>query len=425
MTEGQIVRLGPAFAAFLACFRDCFASRPTFGHLGTYCRGLMSDLARKSVEPIALAAGAAVRTLQEFLTHHVWDQARMRDEIQRRVARDHLPAPGPRPKPAAAADADADGLGTVGWVDETSVAKKGDKTPGVQRQYCGSRGKVENCLVSVHLACGRGAFMATLDSDLFLPRKTWDADRPRCVEAHIPDSVVYRAKWAISLEQVDRARANGVAFDWMTFDEWYGGKPRYLSGLDARGVSYVGEVPRNFRCFPSLPPGDGRRRRTSRADDAVRWGKPFLGKRWRTVTLARKTLPPQVWQVKAGQVYLPDRHGPTARTYWLIVARNVQTREVKYFVSNAPPRTALATLMRVAFTRAGIEHAFRLAKTEIGFSHYEGRHYLGLMRHMTLCQLVMLFVAEQTDRLRGEKPGGDDGADGAGVERGVPRVAHA
>ena len=156
-----------------------------------------------------------------------------------------------------------------------------------------------------------------------------------------------------------------------------------------------------------------------------RWGKPFLGKRWRTVTLVRKTLPPQRWQVKAAQVYLPDRKGPTARTYWLIVARNVQTKEVKYFVSDAPPRTALLTLMKVAFTRAGVEHAFRLAKTEVGFDHYEGRHYRGLMRHMALCQLVMLFVAEQTGRLRGEKPGGDDGADGAGAEHDVPLVAGA
>ncbi len=96
---------------------------------------------------------------------------------------------------------------------------------------------------------------------------------------------------------------------------------------------------------------------------------------------------------------------------------------MKYFVSNAPPRTALLTLMKVAFTRAGVEHVFRLAKTEVGFGHFEGRSYAGLMRHMTLCQLVLLFAAEQTGRLRGEKPGRDDRADGAGVEHAVPRVA--
>src|SRR5438045_7972149 len=132
MTTEQIASLGPALGSFVAGFKTCFVTNNTFGHLGTYCRGLLSDLARKSVEPIALAAGCAVRTLQEFLATHVWDDRRMRDDIQRRVVRDHLPAPGtPRGGPAG-------GVGTVGWIDETGVAKKGDKTPGVQRQYCGS-----------------------------------------------------------------------------------------------------------------------------------------------------------------------------------------------------------------------------------------------------------------------------------------------
>ena len=163
MTADQIAALGPAFTGFLGAFRPCFVTGSTFKHLGTYCRGLLSDLPRKSVEPIALEAGAAVRTLQEFLTHHVWDEDRMRDEIQRRVARDHLPAPGTRP---------AGGVGTVGWVDETGVAQKGDQTPSVQRQSCGSTGKVDNRVVTVHLACRCGAFASLLDRDLFLcPRR--------------------------------------------------------------------------------------------------------------------------------------------------------------------------------------------------------------------------------------------------------------
>jgi hypothetical protein len=98
------------------------------------------------------------------------------------------------------------------------------------------------------------------------------------------------------------------------------------------------------------------------------------------------------------------------------VAKNPVTGEVKYFVSNAPPKTALTTLLKVAFTRAGIEHLFRLVKTEIGFGHFEGRSYPGLMRHMTLCQLMLLFTAEQTGRLRGEKSRADGGADGRRAE---------
>ena len=419
MTAEQIASLWPAFTAFMRGFRSCFVTGNTFGHLGVYCRGLLSDLPRKSIEPIALAAGSAVRTLQEFLTHHRWDHRRMRDQMQRRVAREHLPAPGAAP---------VDAVGVVGWIDETSVPKKGEKTPGVQRQHCGASGKIDNCIVTVHLACRCGAFMALLDSELFLPEHTWHADRTRCREAHIPDDVVYRSKWKIGLEQIDRATANGIDFDWLTFDEGYGGKPEFLLELDRRGKHYVGEVPANFACFPTLPRYASTQApfAAKRVDNAVRWGKPFRGQKWRKITLTRKTLAPQVWQVKAAQVHLSDKGRPTERAYGLLVAENRATGEVKYFASNAPPKTALTTLLKVAFTRAGVEHVFRLAKTEIGFGHFEGRSYRGLLRHMILCQLVLLFVAEQTDRLRGEKSGTlrvDDGTDGAGPQHPLPPLA--
>jgi SRSO17 transposase len=416
MTVEQVAALGPAFTEYLRCVRPCFLTKNTFAHLGTYCRGLLSDLGRKSVEPIALAAGCAVRTLQEFLTGHVWDEGRMRDEIQRRIVRDHLPAPGGKP---------AGGVGMVGWIDETSTAKKGKKTPGVQRQYCGASGKIDNCIVTVHLACRCGDFAAVLDNDLFLPEGSWDQDRDRCKAAHIPDHVIYAGKWLLALDQIKRALANGVRFDWLTFDEWYGGKPEFLAAIEDLGLLYVTEVPRNLPCFPTPPAYASLQRpfAPKRADNAGKWSKPFKGKPWTKIKLARKTLGAQTWEVRAAQVYLSRDGRPTDRTYWLIVAKNAATGQVKYFVSNAPPRTALLTLLKVAFTRAGVEHLFRLAKSEVGFGHFEGRSYKGLMRHMTLCQLVLLFAAEQTDRLRGEKPAGDGRADGPGDEHAVPRVA--
>jgi SRSO17 transposase len=419
MTAEQIAGLAPALTQFLRCFKPCFVTRNTFAHLGTYCRGLLSDLARKSVEPIALAAGCAARTLQEFLAAHVWDERRMGDEIQRRIVRDHLPAPGAKP---------TGGAGTVGWIDETGVAKKGDKTPGVQRQYCGASGKVDNCVVTVHLACRCGDFAAILDNDLYLPEQTWDAGpgaKARRKAAHVPDEVIYAPKWLLALAQVKRAMANGVRLDWLTFDEGYGGKPGLLDGLEGFGLPYVAEVPRDLPCFPSLPKYKSLQRpfAPKRADSAGRHAKPFKGKPWKRFEPARKTLGPQVWEARAAQVHLSRDGRPLPRAHWLIVARNVRTGEVKYLVSNAPPRTALATLLKVAFTRAGVEHLFRLAKTEVGFGHYEGRNYRGIMRHMTLCQLVLLFAAEQTGRLRGGKPGGDGGAGGPGVERAVPHMA--
>ena len=416
MTEDQMASLGPAFTQYLGSFRKCFARQPTFGHLRTYCRGLLSDLPRKSVEPMALAAGCAVRTLQEFLTHHVWDQDALLQRLQRRIVNEHLPAPGQRA---------ADDLGVIGLIDETSVPKKGDKTPGVQRQYCGARGKIENCIVTVHLAVKHGSFLALLDSDLFLPEKAWDLDRQRCQKAHIPEDITYRPKWLIALEQIKRARANGVHFDWLGFDEWYGGKPEFLFLLEEMGDHYVAEVPANFMCWPTWPKYHSLQKpfAAKRVDHAASYSKPFRGQEWQSVQLARQTLPPQTWKVKAAQVHLQRDGRPTDRTYWLIIARNVETGEIKYFVSNAPPQTPLATLLKVAFSRWNVEHVFRLVKSEIGFGHFEGRSWLGLLRHMILCQIVMLFVAEQTTRLRGEKSAPDDGADGPGLERHLPARA--
>jgi len=420
MTAEQIAGLGPAFTAFVSSFRPCFARCDTFAHLETYCRGLLSDLPRKSVEPMALAGGAAVRTLQEFLTYHAWDHDGMLARMQRRIVEHHLPAPSD-------SSGTGDQLGVIGLIDETSVPKKGDKTPGVQRQYCGASGKIDNCIVTVHLAVKHGAFTAMLDSDLFLPEESWDKDRARCAAAHIPEDITYRSKWLIALEQIDRATANGVRFDWLTFDEWYGGKPEFLFQLEQRGRNYVCEVPRNFRCWPTLSKYNSLQApfAAKRVDNAAMHGKPFVKQDWQTVRLSRQTLPPQEWKVKAAQVYLQRDGRPTDRTYWLIVARNVETGEIKYFVSNAPPKTKLLTLLKVAFCRWNIEHAFRLAKTEIGFGHFEGRSWKGLLRHMILCQLVLLFVAEQTDRLRGEKPGADDGADGPGAQHDLPPLAEA
>lgn len=415
MTAEQVAALGPALTLFIQSFARCFPRRETRGHLATYARGLMSDLARKSVEPIALAAGTAVRTLQEFLTHHRWDHARMRDELQRRILRDHLPAPGASPHP----------LGVVGLIDETGTPKKGHKTPGVQRQWCGRSGKVDNCVVTVHLACLYAGFKTLIDSDLFLPKKTWDADRERCRKAHIPDGVVYRSKSDIALEQYRRAVANGILFDWLTFDEWYGSKPQFLAELERLGQLYVAEIPSNILCWPTLPKYCSPRRpfAAKRVDNTARHSPLFTQHPWRTVRIPRKTMPAQRWRVKAAQVHLAREGAPTDRTYWLIIAQNVATGEVKYFLSNAPPRTALQTLLNVAFTRAHVEHVFRVAKSEIGFSHFEGRSYIGLMRHMILCQLVMTFVAEQTDLLRGKKPGDHSRTGGPGPQYRLPPMA--
>jgi SRSO17 transposase len=413
MTEQQLQALEPALADFLDEFLFCCDYTQTFGHLGTYVRGLLSDLPRKSVEPIALKAGTPARTLQEFLKDHAWDFAQVRQRLQGGAAT-RLPT------------LPADDLGTVGLIDETSAVKQGTKTPGVARQYLGCVGKVEKGLVTVHLGVCRGTHQSLLDFDLYLT-KDWAADRPRCREAGIPDDVVYRPKWQIALEQLDRAKAHGVRLDWLTFDEEYGKRPGFIAGLDERQLRFVGEVPRSFSCLAA--PKSGRRpdaRLKGRpAEEVVRNASAFRGQAWQVLRLQRRTMEDQVWRVKAAQVWLSSKSGWSAGTYWLIWASNDATGEEKFFLSNAPVEAPVEVLVRVAFRRAAVEHAFRLCKSELGFAHFEGRNYVALMRHLSLCLVALAFVAVQTDRLRGEKSGGDGRAGVPGAGGVVPGLAAA
>jgi SRSO17 transposase len=392
MTDQDIARLGPAFASFLHHFRPCFLQHRTAGHFDSYCRGLLSDLPRKSVEPIALACGTAVRTLQEFLTTAAWDHDQTRDRLQRRLAA-HLDA------------LPADPLGTVGVIDDTSCLKQGNQTPGVQRQYLGCVGKVANGIVTVHIGVAKGHFQALLDADLYLPQ-AWDQDRQRCRQAGIPDTVRYQAKWRIALDQLLRLHANGVRFDWLTFDEGYGGKVPFLSVLSLAGQRFVAEVSVSFAVQTAGAPGGRRSDAVLTAEDARR------GCRYRI----RRRTHPDAWWRAASQLVQVRGHG-----YALVVAVNEATAEVKYFVTNATTEP-LARVLQVAFRRATVEHSFRLAKTEAGLTHYEGRQYVGLERHLVLALIVMAFVSIHTDRLRGEKPGGDDGAGVSGAERAVRGV---
>jgi SRSO17 transposase len=405
MDVDQICGLEPELKRYLREFDACFERNETRRHLPVYVRGQLSDLPRKSVEPMALAAGVAPRTLQEFLSLLDWDEQSLLDRVQQIVARDHA-------NPHA-----------VGVIDETGCPKKGTKTPGVQRQYCGATGKVENCVVTVHLSYAADDFHCLLDSDLFLP-KAWSEDRKRCQEAGIPDDVVYRPKWQIALELLDRADASGVRLPWVTFDEYYGSKPQFLQTLHRRQQRYVGEVPLSFRGWLKLPRlrANGRRGqgRSSTVANLLRYSPALRDQPWQRFRIKDGEKGPMVWEVKHVRFYAQrDDHDPAAPGY-LIVARNVlKPEEVKYFVSNAPPGTRLQTLLLVAFSRWHVERCFEDEKTELGFDHYEGRKYQGLIRHQAICAVSHLFL-ERIREQWGEKSGLDglptpDGGGGDGA----------
>ena len=389
MTEQEIAGLGPAFATYLGRYRPCFLQKRTAAHFDNYCRGLLSDLPRKTVEPIALEVGTAVRTLQEFLTTARWSHQHMRDLLQQQRA-------------DAIAELPTEMLDTVGIIDETSCRKWGDETPGVQRQYLGCVGKVDNGIVTVHVGVAKGRFQALLDADLYLP-KAWDADRERCRAAGIPDDVRYRPKWRIALDQLIRLHGNGITFDWLVFDEGYGAAVPLLRALNLVGQCFVAEVPVNFAV------ADVKDGPTRRADRRLSAAKARKGKRYR---LSHRTVQDSVWRAATAIVWV------AGRKHLLMVAINEATAEVKYFLSNATT-TPVARLLAVAFCRWNVEHSFRLAKQEAGLMHYEGRDYTGLMRHLILALVVLGFVATQTERLRGEKSAGDGGASVPGAQRAV------
>src|SRR5262249_47114058 len=173
MTADQIHQLRPRLGAYLRRFDDCFAHAQTRAHLATYVAGQLSDLPRKSVEPIALDAGVPPKTLQQFLSLLKWDHAKLRDRLQQLVAREHA------------------SRRAIAIIDDTAGPKQGDKTPGVKRQWCNTRGKTDNCVVTVHLAYAVGEFHCLLDGELYLP-EDWADDRDRCRAAGIPEEMTYR-----------------------------------------------------------------------------------------------------------------------------------------------------------------------------------------------------------------------------------------
>ena len=388
MTTDQILSLKRELAGFLGEFAECFGRSEPRGKLETYVRGQLGELPRKSIEPIALAADMKPRTLQEFLASDEWDEDRLADDTQQLVARDH-------------ADPQA-----IGVIDESGHPKKGDQTAGVARQYCGNTGKIDNCVMTVHLTYTSfdTRFRTMLDSSLYLP-KSWHEDRARCRHAKIPDDVVYRPKYDIALEQLDRARANDVRFAWVTADEWYAQKPAFVRGLEQRGLRFVLEIPRNFGIWLH-DPAQGRAGVPAKpVENLCRYSRAMMGQPWQRYYVKDTDKGPMVWELKFAPCWLP-RAGGVGGPYWLVIARNaLDPNELKYFLSNAAAGVPLPAILHVAFGRWPVERCLQDEKSELGLSHFEVRCYPALKRHLLITQVSHLFLARQTQRLRGEKSG--------------------
>ena len=406
MDAKQINQLEPMLNKYLQQFDDCFGRIEPVESLKAYVTGQLSDLQRKSIEPMADAASVPPRNLQQFLSLHKWDEMHMLDTLEQIVASQHQ-------HPCS-----------IGIFDETGHSKKGNKTPGVQRQWCGNTGKKDNCVVTVHLNYTAGNFHCLLDGELFLP-ESWADDPLRCKAAGIPEQMTHRPKWQIAFELWERAVANGIRFEWVSADEGYGKVPEFLFKLDDRGQKYVVEVPAIFTGWlvkPSILHKEhhrkmGRKRGFPRlkAKSSSASGikqlllhSPVLRKiPWEKFHIKDTTKGPMVWEAKAARFYL-KRDGLPTRAHWLIVARNVENpKEIKYFVSNAPGCTPLEVLLHVGFSRWHVERCFEDEKSELGLSHFEVRNYKSLRRHLIITAVSHLFLAKVHHDWRGKKSGVD------------------
>lgn len=180
MKVKDIAKLGKMLGQFLARFAGCFARPAGRALLQVYVRGLMSDVQRKNVEAMALDQKVAPRTLQRFLESIAWDEQLVRDRCQQIVATEHVH------------------LEAIGCIDETGMAKSGNETAGVKRQYNGNRGKVENCVNHVALAYSAPGFNCLLDARVYLP-KEWADDLPRRKKTTFPTRLSsrrsHRSRW--------------------------------------------------------------------------------------------------------------------------------------------------------------------------------------------------------------------------------------
>jgi SRSO17 transposase len=238
---------------------------------------------------------------------------------------------------------------------------------------------------------------------------------------------VFRTKPQIALALVDRALGHGVRVQAWTFDEAYGRDTAFLDGLEQRGQVFVGEVPTNFRGWVIKPrvlragpsprrgrkkkyPRLTRRRPSSEVRNLLRYSPTFRKQKWQRYRIKDTERGPEVWQVKWAIFWRKGSNGLPGRRHTLIVARNVLTHEVKYFVSNRAPGDhgiSLRRLLRVAFGRWSVESCFREAKEELGLDHYEVRGWRCLHRHFYLTQLSHLFCARMRQKFDAAMPGDD------------------
>lgn len=362
-------------------------------HARHYLSGLLGTPRRKNIGRVAEDVAASnYQGMQQFITDSPWDHGTLIEQVARE------------------ADALLGGhRDTALYLDETSFVKKGNASVGVQRQYCGRLGKLENCQVGVFACVGRGERAALVDFRLFLP-ESWAADAARCERVKIPqEERVHRTKAELALELVKAARARGSRHQWIGADEVYGNNGELCEALEELGETFLMDVATNLKVWdrdpsPQPPPATpvGRPATRSRAGEpgartqsVAALAAAHFEKESRLLTLRETTKGPLRARLWVREVWLWDqRHDARARRRLLIVRREADGSH-KYSLSNAASDTSWERLGYMQAQRFFIERAFQDAKSELGMAHYEVRGWRGWHHHMALCCLALLFSLKE------------------------------
>ena len=324
-----------------------------------YLRGLLAPLGRKNGWQLAEAAGDRTPDgVQDFLGRMRWDAEAVRDDLRAYVV-EHL------------GDPDA-----VLVLDETGFVKKGAKSAGVQRQYSGTAGRIENCQIGVFLGYAGRHGWALLDRALYLP-EGWAGDAGRRAEAGVPAEVAFITKPKLGLRMLERALDAGVPCSWVTGDSVYGADHALRRRIEARGgLGYV------------LAVTGGQRLGSTRVDG---WAAGIPPEGWHRLSAGEGAKGPRLYD----WAYTPHRgSAPPGWEKGLLIRRKLaEPDELAFYLTLAPPGTDLATLVRVAGARWTIEGCFEAAKGEVGLDEYEVRSWTGWHRHVTLAMLAHAYLS--------------------------------
>ena len=313
-----------------------------------FLRGLLGGVDRKNGWQLAEHARETTPDgMQRLLTTARWDPDALRDDVRGYVM-ERLGDPG-----------------GVLVVDETGFLKKGGKSAGVQRQYSGTAGRIENCQVGVFLAYASDKGRALVDRELYLP-KEWASDVDRRAEAHVPEQVDFQTKPQLAQAMLERALDAQVPAGWVTADEVYGGDARLRAFLEQRGLAYVLAVKATQPLWAAGEQGPAE----LPARQLVA-GLPAHA--WRRLSAGDGAKGPRVYDWARVALVRPGWPG---RGFWLLVRRRLSDGELAFYACFGPARTSLAELVRVAGIRWAVEECFQAAKDQVGLDHYQVRRWM-------------------------------------------------